>query len=277
MSTHEQPHEQPQEQNKERLKTSTIPSDSSEPPVNTSKNEDGTYNNVDGSTMLPSICDLLTAASSGSLDDFIDILEYPGCILTPDSADADGLTSIMLAIFNSNLPIARYCLNHTMNPASWVDKKGFTLLHFASLGDDVKTVRWVLEEAKVPVDATDCSGNTSLMHSMENGNMLTAEVLLKNGANPQAKNSKGESVADIVGLKNTTALELLNRHLGETKAASAKEVLGKLGPGGCEVCGVVDDKMFKCSRCKGPSYCSKNCQVADWKAIHKKECLPVKK
>ncbi|GMI49155.1 hypothetical protein TrCOL_g7718 [Triparma columacea] len=38
----------------------------------------------------------------------------------------------------------------------------------------------------------------------------------------------------------------------------------------CANCGSFGKK--KCSRCKGPSYCSKACQVQHWKASHKAEC-----
>lgn len=38
----------------------------------------------------------------------------------------------------------------------------------------------------------------------------------------------------------------------------------------CFVCGIKGTKS--CSRCKKANYCSKNHQIVDWKAFHKKEC-----
>jgi hypothetical protein len=35
--------------------------------------------------------------------------------------------------------------------------------------------------------------------------------------------------------------------------------------------------MFVCSRCKHTHYCSKACQVLNWKNQHKKECITKKK
>jgi hypothetical protein len=44
--------------------------------------------------------------------------------------------------------------------------------------------------------------------------------------------------------------------------------------GRCRYCRNEDPKMElkKCSQCKTAEYCSKECQVADWRAGHKKEC-----
>ena len=35
-------------------------------------------------------------------------------------------------------------------------------------------------------------------------------------------------------------------------------------------------KLKKCSRCQGPQYCSKTCQVQHWKGGHKRECKECK-
>jgi hypothetical protein len=44
--------------------------------------------------------------------------------------------------------------------------------------------------------------------------------------------------------------------------------------GRCSYCTSQDLKLElkKCSQCKSVQYCSKGCQVADWRAGHKKEC-----
>ncbi|KAJ7149273.1 hypothetical protein C8R43DRAFT_1236591 [Mycena crocata] len=44
----------------------------------------------------------------------------------------------------------------------------------------------------------------------------------------------------------------------------------------CRVCGKeenpVKSRLLRCSRCLAVSYCSKECQVADWKSAHKRQC-----
>jgi len=34
----------------------------------------------------------------------------------------------------------------------------------------------------------------------------------------------------------------------------------------------TDKKPMTCGQCRDVAYCSRECQVADWKAIHKHEC-----
>jgi hypothetical protein len=40
----------------------------------------------------------------------------------------------------------------------------------------------------------------------------------------------------------------------------------------CTQCGELFPKLHRCTRCKAVSYCSKQCQVAHWKAGHKQVC-----
>ncbi len=40
----------------------------------------------------------------------------------------------------------------------------------------------------------------------------------------------------------------------------------------CFGCFCASDKLLRCGSCHIISYCSKNCQVTDWKSYHKKEC-----
>lgn len=42
---------------------------------------------------------------------------------------------------------------------------------------------------------------------------------------------------------------------------------------GCGLCGAIDKKLFRCSRCKSVSYCSKEHQKEDWKKEHKLKCF----
>jgi hypothetical protein len=42
----------------------------------------------------------------------------------------------------------------------------------------------------------------------------------------------------------------------------------------CAQCKQLFPKLHRCTRCKAVSYCSKQCQVAHWKAGHKEACIP---
>lgn len=41
---------------------------------------------------------------------------------------------------------------------------------------------------------------------------------------------------------------------------------------GCKRTETVDQKFSRCSKCKVAIYCSRDCQIADWKIRHKKVC-----
>ena len=71
---------------------------------------------------------------------------------------------------------------------------------------------WSLLEAGVNLDATDARGNTALMQIAAYGpNPETLELLIKKGANVNAKNQSGETALDLVrqiqsGQKNAAVL-----------------------------------------------------------------------
>ena len=46
----------------------------------------------------------------------------------------------------------------------------------------------------------------------------------------------------------------------------------KAASSGCRHCSATGVKLRLCLECKAVSYCSKECQVADWKSRHKREC-----
>jgi hypothetical protein len=60
-----------------------------------------------------------------------------------------------------------------------------------------------------------------------------------------------------------------------------KKKVAKEAPktGRCSYCSREDLKMElkKCGQCKWSEYCSKECQVADWRGEHKKDCKGIKK
>lgn len=57
----------------------------------------------------------------------------------------------------------------------------------------------------------------------------------------------------------------------ENFAASSSSAQERIGCWGCDK---HDAELQKCSRCHKAQYCSKECQVIDWKKRHKNECAP---
>jgi hypothetical protein len=41
----------------------------------------------------------------------------------------------------------------------------------------------------------------------------------------------------------------------------------------CARCGAQDRPLSQCTKCRQVKYCSKDCQVLDWKHGHKQACL----
>jgi cbb3-type cytochrome oxidase cytochrome c subunit len=71
--------------------------------------------------------------------------------------------------------------------------------------------------------------------------------------------------------KGQTDKEVVARHKKERKAMSKDDV--KL----CTWCQKIETKFGEwkaCGRCKGPIYCSEECQRVDWKRQHRMICKP---
>jgi len=70
-------------------------------------------------------------------------------------------------------------------------------------------------------------------------------------------------------------LDKTRRVLGDNYAEDAKVVFQKCSREACDQREVEGQRFNKCSRCKKAVYCSKECQVSDWKA-HKAVCGPAR-
>lgn len=62
----------------------------------------------------------------------------------------------------------------------------------------------------------------------------------------------------------------------DMKTALGKDPLSELAVPTPEVrcvnCGVDIEKVLRCSKCKLPTYCNRECQKQHWKLTHKREC-----
>ena len=41
----------------------------------------------------------------------------------------------------------------------------------------------------------------------------------------------------------------------------------------CLICGIIPERIMRCSKCKIVPYCSKECQLVDWNIGHRNECV----
>ena len=115
-------------------------------------------------------------------------------------------------------------------------------------------------------------GATPLFMSTQNGHQEVVRLLLANGAKADRAMNDGRTALFISrqnGHQEVAKLLLANGR----KADQAENEEGELKKAArvCKNCGKEASKMQKCSRCRLVRYCSRDCQLADWKE-HKKSC-----
>ncbi len=84
-----------------------------------------------------------------------------------------------------------------------------------------------------------------------------------------------------VSSPNKDVIEMFSRvkHIGGGSSRGPREEVTKAGGEGggqaaCAGCRLeAEGKLSRCCKCKGVAYCSRECQLADWKQ-HKKDCRP---
>ena len=78
----------------------------------------------------------------------------------------------------------------------------------------------------------------------------------------------------IAGTGNITERVTEEPVICDKEEVGNEQTENEVMPGGCRVCSGVGSKQ--CSKCKRVVYCSRECQVLDWK-VHKRECTQKKK
>ncbi len=82
------------------------------------------------------------------------------------------------------------------NGASMVNSDGYTLLHFAAWHNAFSFAAILIERYNVSPDSKSDDGTTPLMLSAQFNSLETADLLIKKGVNPTAKDSKGKTAYD---------------------------------------------------------------------------------
>jgi ankyrin repeat protein len=151
-----------------------------------------------------------------------------------------------------------------------ITKNGQTPLYTAATNGEVACVVALLE-AKADVNTPRNDGTTPLHAAALVGKTAVVAALLEHKANPLLKTNKTKKIAlqyALLNKDNKPAADLL------------KPVSGKH----CNTCGFSDSQVVQdgekqltsCGTCLAVDYCSRPCQVKDWKAGHKKQCKRLK-
>lgn len=118
-----------------------------------------------------------------------------------DAVNADDETPIMLAALRGNLAGVQMLLARGAS----VNRSGWSPLHYAATGPEVKVVAALLEKG-AQVDALSPNGTTALMMAARYGSDDSAELLLRQGASTSLRNQKGMNAADFASSAGRAAL-----------------------------------------------------------------------
>ena len=129
------------------------------------------------------------------------------------------------------------------------------------------------------VDKAINDGATPLFMSTQNGHQEVVKLLLANGAKVDLAMNDGRTALFVSrqnGHQEVAKLLLANGRKAdqaekEEEEGGKEEGNTKKAARVCENCDKETSKMQKCSRCRLVRYCSRDCQLADWKE-HKKAC-----
>ncbi|KAH0563806.1 putative ankyrin repeat protein RF_0381 [Cotesia glomerata] len=142
-----------------------------------------------------------------------------------NALEKSGFTALHLAILKERRPIIDLLLDHT-NIKIENNYKISPLCIAAALGD-FKTVSSLINQGALINTSCDYDSElkscTVLHLAARNGNKATLEILLKEGADVQARNEDGETPLHIAITKgNTEAVELLVQHGADVHSVSPK-------------------------------------------------------
>ena len=158
-------------------------------------------NSVDDKGQVP----LYLGLRDGSFKVCAALLAHPQTRI--DQANAVGETPLMMAALRGQTEWAGRLLDRgaRLNGVNNGERPGWTALHYAAAGPDVKTITLLLARG-ARVDARAPNGTTPLMMAAQYGPDDAVRQLLQKGADPRLKNDQGLMAADFAGKGGREAL-----------------------------------------------------------------------
>jgi ankyrin repeat protein len=122
--------------------------------------------------------------------------------LAVDAANRAGETPLMMAALRAETDFVRRLLER----GAQVNREGWTPLHYAASGPGVDVVALLLDRGAA-IEALSPNRTTSLMMAAGYGAIDAAELLLRRGADPKARNDAGLTAADFAARAGRDALQ----------------------------------------------------------------------
>jgi uncharacterized protein len=111
-----------------------------------------------------------------------------------DSADGDGRTAFIHAVFHKNREIFNWALSHGAN-VNFKDRIGYTALHFAAQNNSFEYAKLLIDNGADP-NIQDKHGNIPLWTAMFNSKLIisdTVKLLLKHQSDVELNNNYGKN------------------------------------------------------------------------------------
>ena len=166
---------------------------------------------------------------------------------------------------NGHLDIVRLLLSKGANKDKAANN-GYTPLFVGSQNGHMEVVQVLLSKG-ADKDKCDLYDHNALHAACAHGHTNVAKVLLLANVDKDKTNKcrTEEMIAELENLQDISQSCAVRRKGRRCSSCDIQEAIGVGTIGG-------PPKFMVCSRCRGVAYCSKECQSADWKDVHKAEC-----
>ena len=213
-----------------------------------------------------------------------------GHMSDPDGTSIAHTTPLLWAINGDHTNVFDALVHVTRVDPNKTDHEGTAPLHLACQAPANLYLRDLLKRSDIEVDIKTPDGRTPLLHAARMGETAACRSLLAAGANVEYV-APGGATALIEAKGSNDTQAVLRKALA--KAVAARQRAGgqpSTRKGGavapkqkremvCANCGFRGDEarpLVECGACRGPLYCGKACQKADWKSRHKPVCRAAK-